>query len=85
VTVNLSRRQRLVVLQISDDGSGFDPRVPQPGLGLASMRERARSVGGKLTITSAPGAGTKIRLSVPMPAAGSPEPWTARITGADPA
>ena len=85
VTVNLSRRQRLVVLQISDDGSGFDPRVPQPGLGLASMRERARSVGGKLTITSEPGAGTKIRLSVPLPAAGSPEPWTARITGPDPA
>ncbi len=85
VTVSLSRRQRLVVLEISDDGGGFDPLVPQPGLGLASMRERARSVGGKLTITSAPGAGTKIRLSVPMPAAGSPDPWTAGITGADPA
>ena len=68
VTVCLSRRQRAVVLEVSDDGSGFDPRAPQQGLGLASMRERAGSVGGKLTITSVPGSGTKVRLSVPVPA-----------------
>jgi signal transduction histidine kinase len=67
VTVCLSRRQRAVVLDVSDDGSGFDPRAPQHGLGLASMRERAGSVGGKLTVTSVPGSGTKIRLSVPVP------------------
>lgn len=36
-----------------------------PGLGITSMRERAASVGGTLTITSAPGKGTKVRLSVP--------------------
>ena len=47
-------------------------RSRTPGLGLASMRERARSVGGKLTITSAPGAGTKIRLSVPCLPPGRP-------------
>ena len=68
VTVNLGARQRAVVLQVSDDGAGFDPSAPQAGLGLASMRERARSVGGKLTITSAKGAGTKVRLSVPASA-----------------
>ena len=41
-------------------GRGFDPRTPQPGLGLASMREQAgcRSAG-SLVITSAPGEGTK--------------------------
>jgi signal transduction histidine kinase len=65
VTVNLAARQRAVVLQVSDDGAGFDSSLPQAGLGLTSMRERARSVGGKLTITSAKGAGTKVRLSVP--------------------
>jgi signal transduction histidine kinase len=69
VTVCLYRRQRSVVLEVSDDGSGFDPRAPQPGLGLTSMRERARSVGGKLTISSAPGSGTKVRATVPVPAA----------------
>ncbi len=68
VRVSLSRRQRAVVLDVRDDGSGFDQRAPQPGLGLASMRERAGSVGGKLTISSTPGTGTTIRLSVPVPA-----------------
>jgi signal transduction histidine kinase len=68
VTVSLSRRQRAVVLEISDDGAGFDPGTPPQGLGLASMRERAASVGGKLTVTSAPGSGTRVRLSVPVPA-----------------
>jgi signal transduction histidine kinase len=68
VTVGIFQRQRAVVLEIRDDGAGFEPSVPQAGLGLASMRERARSVGGKLTITSAQGAGTRVRLSVPLPA-----------------
>lgn len=68
VRVSLSSRQRAVVLDVRDDGSGFDQRAPQPGLGLASMRERAGSVGGKLTISSTPGTGTTIRLSVPVPA-----------------
>jgi signal transduction histidine kinase len=82
VTVSLSRRQRTAVLEISDNGSGFDPRVPEPGLGLASMRERARSVGGKLTVTSAPGVGTKVRLSIPMasPALHEQQPATAIAT-----
>jgi signal transduction histidine kinase len=68
VTVSLFRRQRAVVLDVSDAGSGFDQRAPQPGLGLGSMRERAGSVGGKLTISSTPGTGTTIRLSVPVQA-----------------
>jgi signal transduction histidine kinase len=70
VIICLTRRQRTVLLEVRDDGSGFDPHLPQAGLGLASMRERAGSVGGKLTIISAPGAGTRVRLSVPWPAAG---------------
>jgi signal transduction histidine kinase len=72
VMVCLSRRQRSLVLEVADHGAGFDARVPQPGLGLTSMRERARSAGGRLTILSAPGQGTKVRLSVPVrPAGGS--------------
>jgi signal transduction histidine kinase len=74
VTVNLTGRQRTVVLEVSDDGAGFDPGAPQAGLGLTSMRERARSVGGKLTITSAAGTGTKVRLSVPASAVRVPAP-----------
>jgi signal transduction histidine kinase len=52
-------------LEIRDDGGGFDPEADaRDGLGLASMRERAASVGGALTIESS-GAGTVVRLEVP--------------------
>jgi signal transduction histidine kinase len=65
VTVSLVQRQRRVVLEVSDSGVGFDAAGPPAGLGLASMRERAAQAGGSLTISSAPGKGTRVRLSVP--------------------
>jgi signal transduction histidine kinase len=74
VSVCLSRRQRSVVLEVSDAGRGFDVSAPQQGLGLASMRERAGSVGGTLKITSAPGTGTKVRLTVPAAAVSRQDP-----------
>jgi signal transduction histidine kinase len=74
VTVRLTGRQRRVVLEVGDHGSGFDLRAPQAGLGLASMRERAGTVGGRLSITSAPGAGTQVRLSISAWAARPADP-----------
>ncbi len=68
VTVTLAGRQGRVVLEVRDEGNGFDPATSQSGLGLASMRARAASAGGKLTVTSSPGAGTKVRLSIPFAA-----------------
>jgi signal transduction histidine kinase len=72
VSVGLSRTGRQIVLEVSDDGRGFapDPRpgAPDPrpgGLGLASMRERASAVGGKLTIRSGR-SGTLVRMTVPL-------------------
>ncbi|WP_433330560.1 GAF domain-containing sensor histidine kinase [Spirillospora sp. CA-294931] len=65
VRVRLSASDRCVALVVSDDGTGFDGE-PQGGLGLASMRERAVSVGGTLSIDAAPGAGTAVRLEVPL-------------------
>jgi signal transduction histidine kinase len=65
VSVCLYRRQRNVLLEVSDHGTGFDPSSALVGLGLTTMRERAASAGGRLTVTAAPGAGTRIRLSVP--------------------
>ncbi|WP_051969500.1 GAF domain-containing sensor histidine kinase [Kitasatospora azatica] len=59
---------RGAVLRITDDGRGFDPEsVRRAGrhLGLVSMRDRAQTVGGRLTLTSAPGQGTVIELEVP--------------------
>jgi signal transduction histidine kinase len=59
---NLVGGARLVV---RDDGKGFDPEAAGRGLGLASMRERADSVGGRLTVHTRPGEGTVIVLEVP--------------------
>ncbi len=52
-------------LEVSDNGVGFDPAQPFDGhLGLRSMRERAAGQGGELLIDSAPGAGTRVELSI---------------------
>lgn len=56
-----------VVLTVMDDGVGFDLQQKFPGhLGLTSMRERVASVGGDLSVVSAPGQGTVIRAQVPV-------------------
>jgi signal transduction histidine kinase len=67
VEVRLAGRDGGVVLEVSDDGMGFDPTAEAAArrLGLASMRERARSAGGRLAVTSRPRAGTTVRLEVP--------------------
>jgi signal transduction histidine kinase len=52
-----------VVVEIRDDGSGFDPAARHPGhFGLESMHSRASELGGVLTISSAPGTGTVVRV-----------------------
>lgn len=54
-------------LAIEDDGRGFDLDAVERGHGLANMESRAVALGGKLDIESRPGAGTKVRLTVPLP------------------
>jgi signal transduction histidine kinase len=54
-----------LVLEISDDGRGFDPAIPRPGhMGLQTMSQRARRIGGWLEVESTPGAGTTVRVRV---------------------
>jgi signal transduction histidine kinase len=54
-----------VVVEVRDDGRGFDPSAGHPGhFGLDSMRSRAAEIGGQLTIASAPGCGTVVRVQV---------------------
>jgi len=82
IGVTLSRTPRRVILEVADDGSGFAPGAPG-GLGFASMHGRAASAGGRLTIRSAPGAGTTIKLAVPLrPQAARPAGDPARPAGA---
>jgi signal transduction histidine kinase len=65
--VRLSREQGLLYLQIADQGVGFEPEsFDGSGLGLVSMNERVNHLGGRLIIRSAPGAGTRIGVRVPL-------------------
>ena len=55
-----------VRVSVADDGAGFDPAPARPGhLGLRTMAERARAAGGDLELVTAPGAGTRVQLTVP--------------------
>ena len=67
VTVRLAREEGDVVLAVCDDGRGFDPAQAAPAghYGLLGMHERARLLGGSLTVTSAAGEGTCVRLAAP--------------------
>ncbi|MEU7689874.1 GAF domain-containing sensor histidine kinase [Microbispora hainanensis] len=69
IDVRLSHREATLVLEVTDDGVGFDSTGPNGagvhGLGLPSMSDRAQAVGGTLTVSSAPGRGTTVRLEVP--------------------
>ena len=57
-----------LLLLIKDDGRGFDPSTPRPGhFGLQSMRERAAALGGTFALFSAVGAGTQLRVAIPVP------------------
>ncbi len=69
VTVELEIRPDHVSLSVEDDGVGFDPSSP-PGkgitLGLTSMRERAKLLGGELEIRSQPSQGTRVSVHIPL-------------------
>ncbi|QDV07679.1 Oxygen sensor histidine kinase NreB [Planctomycetes bacterium Poly30] len=67
IDVNLEAVDDWLELSISDDGSGFDADESRSlsGIGLKSMRERARLAGGELSLHSNPGGGTCVRARVP--------------------
>ncbi len=69
IDVELSAKSGAVRLCVSDAGQGFDPAAIEhnAGLGLVSMAERARSVGGQLSVDSAINRGTRIEVLVPLP------------------
>jgi signal transduction histidine kinase len=74
VTVTVEYRGAETLLVVRDDGRGFDPaHAPGSrastldGFGLAVMRERVASIGGRLSVSSAPGAGTTVTATLPEP------------------
>jgi signal transduction histidine kinase len=65
--VRVDAQHGQVVLEVRDDGRGFDPAARHPGhFGLDSMRSRAAEIGGQIAIESAPGSGTLVRVCVPV-------------------
>jgi signal transduction histidine kinase len=64
--VGVHSRPGQVEVVVHDDGKGFDPDGPRPSThGLAGMRHRVETAGGKLTVTSSPGAGTRVVAVLP--------------------
>ncbi|MFJ5080131.1 histidine kinase [Streptomyces sp. NPDC088553] len=70
--ITLSFMDASVTLDVVDDGGGFEPGAVRPcsdgGFGLPAMRSRAESLGGTFTVESAPGQGTAVAVSLPLPA-----------------
>ncbi|MEO8888715.1 MAG: ATP-binding protein [Jatrophihabitantaceae bacterium] len=57
-----------VDLTVADDGRGFDPAATARAGGLSTLQDRLAGVGGELAVASAPGRGTTLHASIPMPA-----------------
>ena len=64
-TVLLKRERNSVVVEIIDDGKGFQPERTR-GMGILGMEERVRQLGGELAIRSAPGKGTAVHAELPI-------------------
>ncbi|UCC75788.1 MAG: ATP-binding protein, partial [Anaerolineales bacterium] len=64
VTVTIRADEERVLLEVSDNGTGFDPQAKsEGGMGLANMQERAEKMGGTLEIDTEAGSGTTLRLA----------------------
>lgn len=69
ITVTLDDRETdCLRVQVADNGKGFDPATLSEGFGLQNMKSRAGELGGNYQLTSAPGKGTQISVTVPLPA-----------------
>ena len=70
VQIRLGVCEGALDLCVADNGRGFDPRADHAGhYGLLGMRERAQRLGGRLELKSQPGAGTEVRVVMPLPPA----------------
>jgi signal transduction histidine kinase len=68
ITLRLEEWGDTLAMDVADNGTGFDAGASYPGhLGLVSMQERIARFGGRVEIGSAPGAGTRVHVTVPRP------------------
>jgi signal transduction histidine kinase len=64
VEVGLRTDDEAILLEVADDGRGFDPGSARAGIGLSAMRERVEELDGKIEVKSRPGEGTKVMVRV---------------------
>ena len=63
--VTLRTDDEAIVIEVADDGQGFDVTSDSAGIGLSAMSERVEGLGGKIEVRSPPGEGTKVTVRVP--------------------
>ncbi|WP_432672495.1 ATP-binding protein [Flavobacterium sp. SM2513] len=66
VVITIAQKEQSLLIQIKDDGIGFDSNQKKEGIGLKNMRERTEESGGTFSIETAPKKGTKINLQLPF-------------------
>jgi signal transduction histidine kinase len=69
VDIRMRREGERLVVEIRDDGHGFDPAAGTHGAGLASLRARGARLGAEFALHAAPARGVALRLDVPLPPA----------------
>jgi signal transduction histidine kinase len=72
VTVRLRYGSRRLTVTVADDGSGFDAMRAAGGTGLQNIRDRIDQLGGTARVSSTPGRGTSVSISVPWPPGDQP-------------
>ena len=65
--LGLHHEHGVLTVRLEDDGRGFDPEHTPDGAGLRNIHERIRALGGTVKLTSAPGLGTVLTISLPWP------------------
>ncbi len=66
VHITVAERDDSVCFDVHDDGAGFDVDTTPAGVGLTTIRDRVAAVGGRVTIESTPGRGTRINAAIPL-------------------
>jgi signal transduction histidine kinase len=65
VEIIIEQKAKTILMQVRDDGQGFDTNSRYPGIGLKNIRRRAELMNGKVKISSAPGQGCSLKVEIP--------------------
>jgi signal transduction histidine kinase len=66
VSVRMELKSDALLVDVRDNGRGFDPRLSYNGMGLGNLRRRAKEAGGDLAIDSSPGKGAHVQVRLPL-------------------